>query len=102
MAPERYAEQFAALFQIAHVYTWSLFQSSVGIPDLPLSRAYFSSVAIDDRIRKSPRECTVSPSNPGGINEPNGTEYTMYELAEMGILKKLETRYNAIQKGLIK
>ena len=102
MAPERYAEQFAALFQIAHMYTWSLFQSSVGIPDLPLSRAYFSSVAIDDRIRKSPRECTVSPSNPGGINEPNGNEYSMYELAEMGILKKLETRYNAIQKGLIK
>ena len=102
MAPEKYAEQFAVVFQIAHVYTWSLFHSSVGIPDLPLSRAFFSSVAIDNRIRKSPKECTVTPSNPSGINEENGTEYSMSELAERGAITKLATRYNAITKGLIK
>lgn len=102
MTPEKYAEQFAVLFQIAHVYTWSLFHSSVGIPDLPLSRAFFSSVAIDQRIRKSPRECTVSPSHPEGSNEPNGIEYSMVELAEIGAVDKLKTRYEAIQKGLIK
>jgi DNA polymerase gamma 1 len=102
MAPEKYAEQFAVVFQIAHVYTWSLFHSSVGIPDLPLSRAFFSSVAIDNRIRKSPRECTVTPSNPGGSTEENGTEYSMSELAERGAVTKLATRYNAITKGLIK
>jgi DNA polymerase gamma 1 len=101
MTPERYAEQFAVLFQIAHLYAWSLFQSNCGIPDLPLSRAFFSAVAIDERIRKSPRECTVSPSNPEGKNEPDGVEYSMRELGEMGIIDKLITRYNAIQKGLI-
>lgn len=101
MTPERYAEQFAVLFQIAHVYTWSLFHSAVGIPDLPLSRAFFSSVAIDDRLRKSPKEKTVTLSNPGGENEPFGEEHSMYELAELGAVQKLTTRYEAIKKGVI-
>jgi len=101
MTPEKYAEQFAALFQIAHLYTWSLFQSSVGIPDLPLSRAFFSAVAIDDRIRKSPTERTVSPSNPNGDQERPGLEYSMRELSEIGAIKKLTTRYEAIKKGLV-
>jgi len=99
--PERYAEQFAVLFQIAHMYTWSLFHSAVGISELPLSRAYFSSVAIDDRLRKSPQECTKTLSNPGGDKEPNGVEYTMMELAENGAIKRLTNRYNAIKKGAI-
>jgi DNA polymerase gamma 1 len=102
MTPDKYAEQFAAMFQIAHVYTWSLFHSAVEIPDLPLSRAYFSSVAIDERLRKSPREKTVTLSNPEGDSETSGVEYSMYELAEIGAIGKLTTRFNAIQKGLIK
>ena len=102
MTPEKYAEQFAVLFQMAHLYTWALCQSTNGIPDVPLSRAFFSSVAIDERIRKSPRERTVTPSNPNGDAEPNGVEHSMRELAEMGAIDKLTTRYNAIQKGLIK
>jgi DNA polymerase gamma 1 len=101
MTPERYAEQFAVLFQIAHMYTWSLFHSAVGIPELPLSRAYFSSVAIDDRLRKSPRESTVTLSNPGGANEPSGTEHSMTELSEIGAIDKLKKRYDAILKGVI-
>jgi DNA polymerase gamma 1 len=102
MTPDKYAEQFAALFQIAHVYTWSLFHSAVEIPDLPLSRAYFSSVAIDERLRKSPKEKTVTLSNPEGNSETFGVEYSMYELAKIGAIDKLTTRFNAIQKGLIK
>ena len=101
MTPERYAEQFAVLFQIAHMYTWSLFHSAAGIPDLPLSRAYFSSVAIDDRLRKSPKEKTVTLSNPEGKQEPFGVEYSMYELSNMGAINKLANRYTAIQKGVI-
>jgi DNA polymerase gamma 1 len=101
MTPDRYAEQFAVLFQIAHVYTWSLFHSAVGIPELPLSRAFFSSVAIDNRLRKSPKEKTVTLSNPYGENEPFGEEFSMYELAENGAVQKLTTRYEAIKKGVI-
>ena len=101
LTPERYAEQFSVLFQIAHVYTWSLLHSAIGMPDLPLSRAFFSSVAIDDRLRKSPRESTKTLSNPDGDKEPNGVEYSMSELAEIGAIDKLTTRFNAIQKGFI-
>jgi DNA polymerase gamma 1 len=101
MTPERYAEQFAALFQIAHMYTWSLFHSAVNIPELPLSRAYFSSVAIDDRLRKTTKESTVTLSNPDGANEPPGVEYSMSELAEIGAIDKLKKRYDAIKKGVI-
>jgi len=99
--PEKYAEQFAVLFQIAHMYTWSLFHSAVGIPDLPLSRAYFSSVAIDNRIRKSPKERTVTISHPDGDKEPSGVEYSMQQLHDIGAINKLTTRYSAIKKGLI-
>lgn len=101
MTPERYSEQFAVLFQIAHMYTWARFQSAVGIPELPLSRAFFSSVAIDDRLRKSPKECTKTPSNPEGDSEPYGVEYSLSELSGIGAIDKLTTRFNAIQKGLI-
>jgi DNA polymerase gamma 1 len=101
MTPERYAEQFAVLFQIAHMYTWSLFHSAVDIPDLPLSRAYFSSVAIDDRLRKSPKESTKTLSNPSGDQEPQGVEYSMMELSEIGAIDKLTKRYKAIQNGVI-
>jgi hypothetical protein len=83
------------------MYTWSLFQSAVEIPDLPLSRAYFSSVAIDERLRKSPQEKTVTLSNVKGAEESFGTEYSMSELAEIGAIDKLTNRYNAIQKGVI-
>jgi DNA polymerase gamma 1 len=101
ITPEKYAEQFAALFQVAHLYTWALFHYAIGIPDLPLSRAFFSSVAIDDRIRKTPKECTVSPSNPGGGKEPEGVEHSINQLEDMGSIRRLNVRLNAIKKGLI-
>jgi DNA polymerase gamma 1 len=101
MTPDKYAETFAVLFQIAHLYTWARFQASVNLPDVPLSRAFFSSVAIDDRIRKTPHECTVSPSNPKGGDEPNGKEFSMRELGEMGAIDKLKTRFSLVQRGLL-
>jgi hypothetical protein len=73
----------------------------VGLPDVPLSRAFFSSVAIDERIRKSPRECTVSPSHPEGGDEPDGKEYSMRELAEIGAVDKLKTRFSLVKRGLL-
>jgi DNA polymerase gamma 1 len=101
MVPDKYAELFAVLYQMAHVYTWARFQASVNLPDLPLSRAFFSSVAIDNRIRKSPHEKTVTPSNPKGIHDPEGTEFSMRELSENGAVDKLKTRYSLIQRGLL-
>jgi len=101
MTPNKHAETFAVLFQIAHLYTWARFQASVNLPDVPLSRAFFSSVAIDNRIRKTPHECTVSPSNPNGGNEPDGKEFSMRELSEIGAVDKLKTRFSLVQRGLL-
>jgi DNA polymerase gamma 1 len=101
MVPEKHAEIFAVLYQMAHVYTWALFHQRVNLPDLPLSRAFFSSVAIDSRIRKSPHEKTVTPSNPQGKDEPEGVEYSMRELAERGAIDKLKTRRSLIERGLL-
>ena len=101
MVPEKYAEQFAVVFQMAHLYSWARFQAACGMPDLPLSRAFFSGVAIDDRLRKSPNECTVTPSNPSGKDEPDGTEYSMSKMAELGWIKKLEKRKMLIDKGMV-
>jgi len=101
MVPERYAESFCVVFQMAHLYSWARFQAGVGMCDVPLSRAFFSSVAIDERLRKSVRECTKTPSNPDGGDEPDGAEYSMVQMAELGWVKKLRTRGEMIAKGLI-
>jgi DNA polymerase gamma 1 len=100
MVPEKYAEQFAVLFQMAHLYAWARFQASVGMADVPLSRAFFSGVAIDDRLRKSPSECTTTPSN-DGKREPDGSEYSMLEMAELGWIEKLARRGKLVDRGLL-
>ena len=101
MVPEKYAQHFAVAFQMAHLYSWARFQDACGMPDLPLSRAFFSGVAIDDRLRKSPTECTVTPSNPDGNEEVNGEEYSMKKMAELGWVDKLAKRLKLIDKGLL-
>jgi DNA polymerase gamma 1 len=101
MASEKHAEMWAVAFQIAHLYTWARFQASVGLHDVPLSRAFFSAVAIDDRIRKTPTENTTSPSNPNGSDEPDGEEFNMRELSERGAIDKLKTRYTMVKRGLL-
>jgi DNA polymerase gamma 1 len=101
MVPEKYAESFAVVFQMAHLYSWARFQASVKMCDVPISRAFFSSVAIDDRLRKSVHECTKTPSNPLGDKEPDGSEFSMSQMAQLGWVKKLKTRSDMIAKGLL-
>ena len=72
--PEKHAKMFAGVFQMAHACAWARFHAGCGINDLPLSRAFFSAVAVDDRIRKSPFEDTSTPSNPEGKSENDGVE----------------------------
>ena len=82
-------------------FTWPCPQGTRPCAFSRASRAYFSSVAIDDRLRKSPKEKTVTLSNPKGETEEFGVEHSMYELSEIGAIDKLTNRYNAIQKGVI-
>jgi DNA polymerase gamma 1 len=99
--PEKYAKLFAGVFQMAHMMSWARFHAGCGLCDLPLSRAFFSAVSVDDRIRKSPFEDTTTPSNPEGKSEAQGEEFTINDLAKDGTLKKLQTRLELIQKGMI-
>jgi hypothetical protein len=69
--------------------------------DVPLSRAFFSGVAIDDRLRKSPHECTQTPSNPKGNKEPDGNEFSMAQMAELGWVEKLAKRAKLVAKGFL-
>ncbi len=101
MVPEKYAQHFAVVFQMAHLYSWAKFQAACNMPDLPLSRAFFSGVAIDDRLRKSPHECTVTPSNPKGKKEPDGEEFSMLKMAELGWVDKLTKRQKLVERDLI-
>ena len=101
MVPEKYAEHFSVAFQMAHLYSWARFQAACGMPDVPLSRAFFSGVAIDDRLRKTPHECTVTPSNPEGESEPDGEEYSMKKMAELGWVDKLTKRAKLVERGLV-
>ena len=101
MVPEKYAEHFSVAFQMAHLYSWARFQAACGMPDVPLSRAFFSGVAIDDRLRKSPDECTMTPSNPDGKDEPDGEEFSMKKMAELGWVDRLTKRAKLIDRGLV-
>ena len=100
MVPDKYAEQFAVVYQMAHLLAWARFQSSVGMPDVPLSRAFFSGVAIDDRLRKSPDECTTTPSHDGS-KEPDGKEFSMSEMSELGWVDKLAKRLKLVEGGFL-
>ena len=71
------------------------------MPDVPLSRAFFSGVAIDDRLRKTPYECTETPSNPQGSDEPDGNEFSMAKMAELGWVEKLAKRAKLVEKGFL-
>ena len=101
MVPEKYAQHFAVAFQMAHLYSWAKFQDSVNMSDVPLSRAFFSGVAIDERLRKAPNECTATPSNPDGKAEPDGAEYSMKKMAELGWVDKLAKRAKLVDRGLV-
>ena len=89
MVPEQYANRFAVLMQMAHLLTWARFHQGCNLNDVPLTRAYFSDVAIDTRLRKTPTESTVTLSNPSGSEELPGKSYTMLEMASQGWIKTL-------------
>ena len=92
MVPEQHANKFAVLMQMAHLMTWARFHQGCNLNNVPLTRAYFSDVAIDNRLRKTPTESTVTLSNPSGSSELPGRSYTMQDLADGGHIKELAQR----------
>ena len=72
----------AKIFQIAHLWVWSLLHYGLGMYEMPLAGAFISGVAIDNRVRKSVDECTTTISHDGS-NEPDGREVTIFELEDI-------------------
>ena len=49
-----------------------MFASRLGIEDLPLFVAFFSSIEVDSVLRKDANEDAVTPSNPAGLAKEFG------------------------------
>ncbi|XP_005179794.2 DNA polymerase subunit gamma-1, mitochondrial [Musca domestica] len=83
LVEEKYAYQAALAMHITNLLTRAFCSSRLGLTDLPMSVAFFSSVEVDTVLRK---ECTmdcVTPSNPHGLKvgydiQP-GESLTVYE-----------------------
>ena len=73
--------------QIVNLWTRAFFSSSVGIDDLPLSVAFFSSVEIDTVLRKSVTDDAITPSNPAGLEKEfgigKGESINIYKILEI-------------------
>lgn len=78
LCKEEYADQVAALFQVAHMWCWAWLRYNYDIHELPVSNAWFSSIEVDSIFRKSATYSTVTVSQPKV--EPEGKSYTIKEL----------------------
>lgn len=89
---ETHAEMFAYIANVAYSWVWRLFHERIlGDPnEVPLSRAFPSSVAIDSVSRKNSKAPCITPTSPEPI--PPGEEVTIYDLIDRGIPSKLKRR----------
>lgn len=90
MCPEEQSLKLAALLQVAHAWIWAGFNASLGMNKMLLCGMWASGVAIDNRIRKSVKECTTTLSYDGS-HEPPGKEYTIEQLYDTGVFHELFT-----------
>lgn len=80
-------EEFCALFQLAHFYSWNLFHEKFGIKEFPWGRAFFSDVNVRHCICKEANEEFRTISNE--IDEPFGESLTIKDLKNKDAFKKL-------------
>ncbi|XP_013141106.1 PREDICTED: DNA polymerase subunit gamma-1, mitochondrial [Papilio polytes] len=92
LVPEHLKYETALALHITNLLTRAFCSQRVGIYDLPQSVAFFTSVEVDQVLRK---ECNVScttPSNPHGLEKgygiPNGESLTIFDAIEKCKLNK--------------
>ncbi|NXN91843.1 DPOG1 polymerase, partial [Rhinopomastus cyanomelas] len=83
----------ALALQITNLLTRCMFAYKLGLQDLPQSVAFFSTVDIDQCLRKEVTMNCVTPSNPTGMEKygiPQGEALDIYQLIEItkGSLEK--------------
>jgi DNA polymerase gamma 1 len=82
---------FAALaLQLSNLLTRSYFAYKLGLPDLPLSVAFFSSVDIDKCLRKEVNLDCKTPSNPLGLHKGYGIPFGE-SLDIIDLMKKIDS-----------
>ncbi|XP_060892582.1 DNA polymerase subunit gamma-1 [Labrus mixtus] len=77
----------ALALQITNLFTRSIFAHALGMQDLPQSVAFFSSVDIDQCLRKEVNMDCVTPSNPTGLERryglPPGEALDIYQIIDI-------------------
>ena len=74
MVREEFAKKAALALQTANLMVRAMFCSRLGMSDMPLDVAFFSSVDIDTVLRKEPFMDCVTPSNPQGLSHGYGIQ----------------------------
>ena len=80
ICPRDQAEKLAYWIMICYARTWALLHHNLYIEDMPLVRAFPSSISIDPILRKSPDAETKTPTFP---HYPEGEEVTIYDLSKI-------------------
>ena len=90
MVPYEDRYKAALALQTANLLVRAMFCSRLGMEGLPKSVAFFSSVDIDQVMRKEPDMECVTPSNPQGLKHGYGIE-TGESMTIQQTLKVLDT-----------
>ncbi|CAH2055923.1 unnamed protein product, partial [Iphiclides podalirius] len=92
LVPDDLKYETALALHITNLYTRAFCSQRVGINDLPQSVAFFTSVEVDQVLRKESNLCCTTPSNPHGLEKgygiPNGESLTIFDVIEKCNLNK--------------
>lgn len=72
LVPEGYKYKAALAMHITNLLTRSFCVSKLGLNDLPMSVAFFTSVEVDTCLRKECTQECITPSNPDGLEKAYG------------------------------
>lgn len=86
LVEEEYAYKAALALHVTNLLTRSFCSARLGINDLPMSVAFFSSVEVDTVLRKESTMLCKTPSNPHGLQTgygiPPGESLSIHEAIE--------------------
>lgn len=80
LCKEEDAKTVAALYQVAHLWSWAWLRYNLGTLEMPMSNAWLSSVEVDKYFRKCATESTVTVSQP--VEAHHGEAFGIEELVE--------------------
>ena len=78
MCKEEDADLVSALYQIAHLWSWTWLRYNYEIYEMPHANAWFSSIEVDKIFRKSATASTLTVSQ--SVKEPEGRAHTITSL----------------------